>query len=114
MNRRKQQWPRAARLTRVEAGWAPENSPFQHKRDGERGMHAQFLAGRRRILQGRPYVHRKRQQKNTIGCQKIEGTYQELIEAFQEVYDVSIYDAFTELTNIRMREGESIVVFANR
>ena len=46
--------------------------------------------------------------KKTISCQKIGGTYQELIKAFREVYDVSINNAFTELTNIRMFEGESI------
>ena len=54
------------------------------------------------------------QQRNAIGCQMFFETFESLIEAFRSVYDVSIYDAFTELTNIRMREGESIVVFANR
>ena len=37
-----------------------------------------------------------------------------LIKAFQRVYDMSKYGAYTELMNIRMREGETIAVFANR
>ena len=44
------------------------------------------------------------QQGNAIGCQKIGRTYTSMIKAFRRVYDMSKYDAFTELMNIRMRE----------
>ena len=53
------------------------------------------------------------QQKNAIDCQKMGGTYKSLIIVFREVYGVSLFDSFTELTNIRMREGESIAAFSN-
>ena len=54
------------------------------------------------------------QQRNAIGCQKLEGTCKSLIQAFRQVDDVSHFDSFTELRNIRMREGELITAFANR
>ena len=38
------------------------------------------------------------QQKNAIGCHKLEGTCESLIKAFK-VYDVSCFNAFIERTS---------------
>ena len=35
-----------------------------------------------------------------------------MIKAFRQVYYTSKYNAYTELMNIRMREGETIAAFA--
>ena len=49
-----------------------------------------------------------------MGCQKIAGTYSSMIKAFRRVYNTSKIDAYTELLNIRMCEGEAVAAFANR
>ena len=48
------------------------------------------------------------QQRNAIGCQKIGRTYTSMIKTFRRVCDMSKYNTFTVLMNIRMREGETI------
>ena len=49
-----------------------------------------------------------------MGCQKIAGTYSSMIKAFRRVYNTSKIDAYIELLNIRMGEGETIAAFTNR
>ena len=51
------------------------------------------------------------QQRNAISCQKIGRTYETMKKAFRRVYDMSKYDTFVEVMNIRMHEGET--AFAN-
>ena len=53
------------------------------------------------------------QQRNAMGCQKITGTYLSMVKAFRH-YNTSKIDAYTELLNIRMCEGEAVAAFANR
>ena len=37
-----------------------------------------------------------------------------MVKAFRRVYDTSKIDAYNELLNVRMREGEAVAPFANR
>ena len=54
------------------------------------------------------------QQRVDTGCTDIDGTYEEMKEAFISVYRVSRADSFRELDSIRMRENETVAAFANR
>ena len=45
------------------------------------------------------------QQRNTIGCSKIGGTYEEMKEAFISVFEVGLYNTFEELFSLQMHEG---------
>ena len=53
------------------------------------------------------------QQKTDTGC-NMESTYGEMKEAFLNVFRVSLLDRFKEVKSIRMREGETVIAFANR
>ena len=44
---------------------------------------------------------------------EIGGTYETMKKAFRRVHDMSKYDTFVEVMNIRMHEGETVAAFAN-
>ena len=54
------------------------------------------------------------QQRTDTGCNNIESTYEEMKEAFLNVYRVSLLDTYKEVESIRMRENETVAAFANR
>ena len=45
------------------------------------------------------------QQRNAMGCQKLQGTSELLIKASKRVYDMSHFNAFIKVNNIKMKEG---------
>ena len=53
------------------------------------------------------------QQKTDIGC-NMENTYEDMKESLLKVYRVSLLDRLKEIKSIRMREGETVIAFANR
>ena len=54
------------------------------------------------------------QQRVDTGCTEIDGTYEEMKEAFINVYRVSRLNTYREVESIKMRENETVVAFANR
>ena len=53
------------------------------------------------------------EQKKGIGC-SMETNYEDMKKSFLKVYRVSLLDRLKELKSIRMREGETVIAFANR
>ena len=54
------------------------------------------------------------QQRLTIGCMRIGGTYEEMKKSFLEAYGKRQYDTLVEMLHVRMREGETATTFANQ
>ena len=53
------------------------------------------------------------EQRKAIGC-NMETNYEAMKKSFLKVYRVSLHDRLKELKSIRMREGETVIAFANR
>ena len=45
---------------------------------------------------------------------KLKGTFKTLIKSFKRVFDMILWDTFGEMSNIRMKEVESIAALSNR
>ena len=53
------------------------------------------------------------EQRKRIGC-SMETNYEDMKKSFLKVYRVSLLDRLKEIKSIRMREGETVIAFANR
>ena len=52
--------------------------------------------------------------KERHGMPKLKGTFKTLIKSFKRVFDMILWDTFGEMSNIRMKEVESIAALSNR